>query len=127
MHTVLRPGGEAVVMVYYRSIWSYYLAGCLFGLFGGGFFKGKSLHDVNQERTDGALARYYTMHSWKKLVKDKFTITRLETLGNKGDLFPLPGSSLKTFFMRLIPTQLTIFLLKDLRMGSMLICKMKKK
>ena len=127
MERVLRPGGETVVMVYYRSIWSYYLAGFLLGLFGGGFFKGKSLHEVNQERTDGALARYYTLRSWRKLVKDKFTVVRMETLGNKGDIIPLPGNRLKTFLLNLIPTWLTIFFLKDCRMGSMLICKMKKK
>lgn len=127
MQRVLKPGGETVVMVYYRSIWSYYIAGFLFGFFSGKIFKGKSIHDVNQDRTDGALARYYTLHSWRELVKDKFDIVKLETLGNKGDIFPLPGSRLKTFLLTLIPTWLTVFSLKDLRMGSMLICKMKKK
>jgi len=127
IYRVLRPGGKTVIMVYYRSWWSYYIGGILMGIFKGSFFRGKSLHEVNQSRTDGALARYYTFNSWKKLVGKKFEIKRLETLGNKGDIYPIPGSGFKNILLKATPIWLTIFFLKSARMGSFLICEMNKK
>ncbi len=127
IHRVLRPQGMATIMVYYRSLWSYYLAGILIGIFKGHFFKGKTIHQINQSRTDGALARYYTFRSWRKQVESDFKILRLETLGNKGDLLPIPGGSAKRFVQRFIPNWLTVFLLRNLRMGSFLICQMERK
>lgn len=127
IHRVLRPGGKTVIMVYYRSLWSYYLGGALLGVFKGQFFKGRNIHQINQSRTDGALARYYTFHSWKQLVRNNFTINRLETLGNKGDLLPIPGNFIKRFLLGSMPPAITRLGLKQLRMGSFLICEMTKK
>jgi len=47
---VLRPGGTALIMVYYRGWFSYYLSGFLHGLFGGYFLRGKTLHQAVQAR-----------------------------------------------------------------------------
>lgn len=127
IHRVLRKDGKAVIMVYYRSWWSYYLAGSLLGIFKGYFFNGKTIHQINQLKTDGALARYYTLASWRQFVKDKFDIRRLETLGNKGDIIPLPGSKVKSVMEHLIPLALTKWSLNNFRMGSFLICEMVKK
>lgn len=127
IHRVLKPGGKAVIMVYYRSWWSYYFGGALLGLFRGGFFKGKTLHQINQDRTDGALARYYTFKSWSDFVKDRFRIIRMETLGNKADIVPLPSSKVKTAIVNSIPYPATKVMLKNLKMGSFLICEMIKK
>ena len=127
IHRVLRPQGKAVIMVYYRSYWSYYLAGGLLGIFKGYFFRGMNLHQVNQRRTDGALARYYTFLSWRKLVYPFFTISRMETMGNKGDLLPIPGGGIKKSIQNIIPANMTRYLLNQGRMGSFLICELEKK
>jgi ubiquinone/menaquinone biosynthesis C-methylase UbiE len=124
---VLRVGGKATIMVYYRGWFSYYLSGFLHGVFKGYFFRGKSLHQTVQIRTDGALARYYTFESWRKLVNDRFEVLRIETMGNKADVLPMPGSRIKSALLRLIPNSVGTFLIRNLRMGTFLICEMQKK
>ena len=124
---VLRPGGKSVIMVYYRSWYSYYLFAILFGIFKGYFFKGKTIHQIIQIRTDGALARYYTLNSWRKFVRKRLEIQRMEVLGSKADLLPIPGSRLKTMLLKPIPAWLTRFWLNNLKMGSFLICRLEKK
>jgi hypothetical protein len=114
-------------MVYYRGWFSYYLSGFLHGVFKGDFFRGKSLHQTVQIRTDGALARYYTFESWRKLVNDRFEVLRIETMGNKADVLPMPGSRIKSALLRLIPNSVGTFLIRNLRMGTFLICEMQKK
>src|SRR5665213_1220725 len=59
MNRVLRPGGEAVVMVYHRSWWHFYVGGLLRGIFRNRL-RGANLHTITQGATDGAIARYYT-------------------------------------------------------------------
>lgn len=127
IHRVLRPNGKAVIMVYYRSWYSYYLAGILQGMLKGYFFKGKSIHDIIQNQTDGALARYYTIRSWSDLVDNRFKIERLETLGNQSDSLLIPAGRVKNILLKAIPSWLFRFSLKNLRMGSFLICEMTKK
>jgi hypothetical protein len=78
-------------------------------------------------KTDGALTRYYTLSSWCKLVDENFQIKRLETLGNKGDIIPIPGGKLKSVLQHMIPGWLTRFYLNQCKMGSFLICEMVKK
>ena len=58
MHRVLKPGGRAVIMVYYRGWWNYYICGGLINaLVRGGISKSGSLAKSIQADTDGALAR----------------------------------------------------------------------
>ena len=59
IHRVLRPGGEAIVMVYHRTIWEYYVQGALLATLSGQVFKRAAVHKTIQRRTDGAMARYY--------------------------------------------------------------------
>jgi SAM-dependent methyltransferase len=59
MRRVLRPGGRCVVMIYYKSWWSFYVCGFLRGIFQRQFIKYGSLHRVMQGATDGAIARHY--------------------------------------------------------------------
>lgn len=68
IYRVLKPGGETIIMVYYRSLWSYYFIPFVYeGILKGKFFKGYSLHFLNQNLTDGAIARYYNFNDWKSL------------------------------------------------------------
>jgi ubiquinone/menaquinone biosynthesis C-methylase UbiE len=128
MHRVLKPGGEAVIMIYNRGWWNYYaFGGAVFGIARGGFFKTGSLSKSIQMNTDGALARYYTKASWRRLVGDYFDVEYTMVKGPKTDLFPLPGGRLKNFVMALFPDAFTRFLTNRCRMGAFLITKVRKK
>ena len=66
MRRVLRPGGQAVVMVYHRSFLYYYLFNGFFrGIICGGLLKTRSLHKLVQLSTDGAIARFYSPSEWR--------------------------------------------------------------
>ena len=71
MHRVLRPGGEARIMVYHRSFWNYRVfSGLIGGIAHGHLLRTKSFHEASQMMTDGAIARFYTSREWKALVSD---------------------------------------------------------
>jgi len=128
MGRVLRPAGNAVVMVYYRSPWKYYIMdGLIKGLLFREYFKLGSLHAVSQAQTDGAIARYYTVKQFKELVRDKFTIDRVRITGHKTDVIPLPSGRLKQLLVRYIPDALTRFLTDKLRFGSFLVVDLAKR
>jgi ubiquinone/menaquinone biosynthesis C-methylase UbiE len=128
MHRVLRPGGCATVMVYHRSIWKYYIHDGFFkGLLGGRFFKGASLHDVNQAATDGAIARIFRKKDWGTLSYDLFRVDSYEVSGLKSELFPLPGGKLKSLLQRMVPDSVSRFFTNTLGWGSFLtICMTKR-
>jgi ubiquinone/menaquinone biosynthesis C-methylase UbiE len=124
---VLKPGGEAVIMVYYRNFWnSYILAGFFRGVLMGEFFKGKSIHHIMQYYNDGATARIYTIPEWKNTVKDLFEINYIKIMGMKSEILPLPAGSFKDKFQRIVPDSFSRFLTNNLRMGSFLISSLKK-
>jgi ubiquinone/menaquinone biosynthesis C-methylase UbiE len=127
MHRVLRPGGRANVMVYHRSFWKYYVFDGLFkGLAQGTLLKGRSLHDVNQVATDGAIARYYRKHEWRALAGDLFCIDGFRVRGLKVELIPLPAGRLKSTLERALPDGLTRFFTNTLEWGSFLTIHMTK-
>ena len=124
---VLKPGGTFTAMVYYRSFWSYYAFGLLAGICKGYFFKGDSLHEAVQKITDGAIARYYTASEWCGELKNAgLAIDRVQTLGMKSAVLPIPGSRVKYKLLNLVPSTLTRFLTNDLRMGSFLVSAARK-
>lgn len=126
MGRVLRPGGRAITMVYYRSWWSYYGTGALVGLRTGMMLKTRSLHASVQQRTDGALARFYSIGEWKRLVSHSFRVERIGVYGPKSDIVPLPAGRLKGATIRLFPDELGQFLTNRLRMGSLLVSVLAK-
>ncbi len=114
---VLRFGGEAVIMVYYKGWWNYYCMGLIKGLISGTFFKTKSLHKTVQTLTDGAIARYYSVSKWGSLIKNIFSLKYIGVYGPKSDISP---------FLNLIPNRIGKFLTHTLKMGSFLVCNLKK-
>ncbi len=126
MNRVLRPGGSATIMVYYRSFWHYYiLAGIFHGLVRGQLFREKSLHRVLQQNTDGAIARYYKISDWREEIGNLFSIEKLQIYGAKAELFPLPGGKVKALAMFVVPNVVSRFFTNTLRCGHFLVAKMK--
>lgn len=124
---VLRPDGKAVVMVYHRGWWNYYVVGTIFrGILKGGFLKYGSLHNVMQADTDGAIARYYSAKEWRNTLEKNFVVEDIFVCGPKTDLLPLPAGKIKNFLMRLIPNLLNRFLTRRFKCGSFLVSVFKK-
>ncbi len=128
MYRVLRPGGRAVVMVYHRSFLYYYITTALIrGILAGGFFRGKSLHDLVQLHTDGAIARFYRPWEWQSLIsKHGFHLIDQRIKGQKSEIFPIPASKLKGRLMDITPNCISRFILNTCRQGSFLITTIQK-
>lgn len=127
MHRVLRPGGRATVMVYYRSFIQYYLVnGIARGLLRGEFRTIGDIHKINQAATDGALARYFSIAEFSALLGKRFSIEKSRITGQKADALPLPTGRLKAFLIRRLPDAITRFITDQLRLGTFLIVTMKR-
>jgi len=126
IHRVLRPGGRAIVMVYHRGWWNYYIFSFLASLLSGDFRPG-FLHHGIQKKTDGAIARYYSFRGWRAVVGDLFDVESLFSLGPKSDVILLPAGSVKERFKEFLPVRLNIFLTRRFHMGSFLVSCLRKK
>lgn len=128
MNRVLRPGGTATIMVYHRSFLYYYIFTGLFrGILRGGFLKTRSLHELVQIHTDGAIARFYRPEEWTGLVQSKgFVVDNLQIRGQKSEVFPLPPSRFKDGVMKLTPNSLCRFITNTCKQGSFLITTIRK-
>ncbi|MBN1636140.1 MAG: class I SAM-dependent methyltransferase [Deltaproteobacteria bacterium] len=90
IYRVLKPGGMLTFMVYHQSVWNTFGRGLLYyGFLKGGIFRGKNMHQLIQDNTDGALARYYTLSDLKEELDGKFLIKKATFLGNKMQLLPM--------------------------------------
>ncbi len=124
---VLRPGGEAAVMVYHRSFWVYYvLAGLFHGVLRGELLRSRSLARSLQSFTDGAIARFYTEQEWRDLVGSRLTVEEVKIYGQKTDLLPLPAGHIKEELKRRIPNTWSRFVTNDLRQGQFLFARMRR-
>lgn len=126
MNRVLRPGGSATVMIYYRSWWSFYVCGLLRRAFQKQFRRRGTLHGVAQHATDGAIARFYSIDAWRALARPCFETVSVQIYGQKPEVLPLPHSRAKALLEKLIPDRLARFLTNRCRMGSFLVATMRK-
>jgi ubiquinone/menaquinone biosynthesis C-methylase UbiE len=127
MHRVLRPGGSATVMVYYRSFVQYYLIGGIArGLLRREFWTIGDIHQINQAATDGALARYFSKRDFKKMLGSLFEIEDISVIGQKPDAIPLPNGKLKAFLIDHLPDAVTRFITDRLHLGTFLVAKIKR-
>jgi 2-polyprenyl-3-methyl-5-hydroxy-6-metoxy-1,4-benzoquinol methylase len=127
MHRVLRPGGEATVMVYHRTLWEYYVQGAILAALSGQIFKPAAVHSSIQRRTDGAMARYYTSSEWRGTVSDLFEVKQISIYGKKTELVPLPAGRLKDALVGLLPNPFSRFLTNSCGWGSFLVSKLVKR
>ena len=127
MRRVLKPGGKAVIMVYNRGWWNYYICGGLIGgLRKGRIFRAQALSRTVQEDTDGALARYYSRRSWREFASPLLQVDEVVIKGARTDLFPIPASAFKTALMRALPEAIARFMTSQLGMGGMLVSRMSR-
>jgi len=126
MHRVLRLNGTAVVMVYYRSWWSYHLFAFLKLLLGGKIPTAQRMRKIRQQATDGAIARYYTRTEWEALTGPLF-VTTTSVYGMSIEAIPLPHGRFKDFVLKLLPDTLARFMTHNLSMGSFLVAHMIKR
>lgn len=124
MQRVLRPGGKATVMVYYRSWWTFYVCGFLRRVFQRQFRGERDLHRIAQAATDGAIARYYSVGDWQAMTGGLFKIDATKVYGLKSEIVPLPYGFLKRTIEWLLPDSIARFFLRRLRMGSFIVAEM---
>jgi ubiquinone/menaquinone biosynthesis C-methylase UbiE len=125
MRRVLRPGGEALVMVYHRTFWEYYVQGAMLAIVSG-HFKPAAVHASIQRRTDGAIARYYKRSEWEELVSDLFVVEDVRVYGKKTELVPLPAGKFKDLLVGMVPNSFSRFLTNKCRWGSFLVTRLRK-
>lgn len=126
MHRVLKPAGEALVMVYHRTFWEYYVQGAMLAILSGQVFKPAAVHASIQRRTDGAIARYYRRSEWVQLVSDLFAVKDARVYGKKTELVPLPAGKLKDLLVGMVPNSCSRFLTNKCRWGSFLVTRLVK-
>jgi ubiquinone/menaquinone biosynthesis C-methylase UbiE len=127
MRRVLKPGGRAVTMVYYRNLWNYYIyAGLFGGLIKGHLWKTGSLHQTRQHETDGAIARFYSIPEWKRLTSEFFKVEDVSVCGSKPEIVPLPRGRVKDSVLKVIPDSMSRFMTNRCRMGTFLVSVLKK-
>jgi 2-polyprenyl-3-methyl-5-hydroxy-6-metoxy-1,4-benzoquinol methylase len=88
IHRVLKPGGEARVMVYnlegmpaYITIARRYMLG---------FWRGRTLDECLWRDTDGYMARYYSKDHLQDLFNTFFSKVSVQSFGQDADAVPLP-------------------------------------
>ena len=119
IYRVLRKGGQARIMVYHRGL-LYYMLG-LSGVWTYGWQR------AVQRRTDGALARFYSVGEWKTLASQTgFRIGRIRILGAKQEAIPLPRRFFRLKVSRVFPDGVARGLLTSARLGSFMVSELEK-
>lgn len=86
---VLKPGGEARIMIYHRCsiiATAFLMRGWLTGK-----ARTMSMDDILSHYIDGSIARFYTKAEFTKELNRNFSTVRLQVFGQKNELYPLPG------------------------------------
>lgn len=126
MARILRPRGKAVVMIYHRSWWHFYVGGLLRGIFRNQFRTKKKFHHIAQAATDGAIARYYTQAEWRQTTSSLFDNIELRVYGLKAEILPIPPGKFKEFLERVVPDRFSRLIINRLRLGTFLVADMQR-
>lgn len=124
---VLRPGGEAITMVYHRTVWNYLIvSGLVHGIIQGGLLQTRSLHKTRQLWMDGALARFYSIPEWRALTSRLFSVEDIKVFGSKAELVPLPRGRVKSSILTMFPDSLSRLITNRWKFGTFLVSTLKK-
>lgn len=118
IHRVLKPGGQARVMVYHRnSIWFQIHHVVIRGIFLGRLLR-HTREEIANKYTDGHIAKFYTRREFRAKFEPAFSNISTEVYGQKVELWPLPASRLKNLLVRLTPDLIGNFVTR--RVGGFL-------
>lgn len=110
IHRVLKPGGQARVMVYHRnSIWFRIHHVVVRGILMGQLLQ-LTPQEIANKYSDGHIAKFYTRAEFGAKFEHDFSQVRTEVCGQKVDLWPLPAGSVKNFLVRLTPDVIARFM-----------------
>lgn len=102
IHRVLKPGGEARIMVYHRNSIVFRLGHVLVrGVLMGKLLR-QSVQEIANQYTDGLIAKYYTPADFKAKFK-QFRRAETEVCGQKVEVWQLPAGQLKNALVKLTP------------------------
>ena len=87
---VLRPGGEARIMVYHRRSINV-LRAIFLGASTGKLFR-EGLNRTLAHYSDGLIAKFYTREQLAGLFQPHFSHVSTKVVGQKNELIPIPGS-----------------------------------
>jgi SAM-dependent methyltransferase len=103
---VLWPGRRFIAMVYHKLLEHPVRGGLCYGVLEGQFFRGYSLHEIIQDSTDGALARYDTIPQWHEALGPGLTVQSTKVFGSRSQLVPIPMGAIKAQLMKAIPARI---------------------
>lgn len=126
MARVLKPNGRAIVMVYHRSWWHFYVGGLLRGLFRNQFQTKRKFHHIAQAATDGAIARYYSRDEWRATTAGLFENSEFRIYGLKAEVLPIPAGRIKAVLEKAIPDNLSRLVTNRLCLGTFLVADMRR-
>jgi SAM-dependent methyltransferase len=127
MRRVLRPGGRAVVMIYHRGWWNYYFVGAVLrGVLQRKFLRFRTVSDIIQDATDGAIARYYTPAEWREFASRWFDVEAVDVCGPKEDVLALPPGRVKALLKARMPESWCRFLTNSCQAGGFVVAHMQK-
>lgn len=122
---VLRDGGRLLFMVYHRPSIVYYLhCGFIRGILLGQLLRGR-LEDIYVAASDGYYARTFTAAELNALLVQGFEQISIKVVGQKAELFPIPGGRVKEILERHTPDWLASTFLS--RWGGMIVVEAVKK
>lgn len=122
---VLRPGGQLLLMVYYRPSIAYYVhCGVIRGILLGQLFH-RSLNEIYASATDGFFVRAFSKAELRTLLASGYEQISMSVVGQKADLFPIPRCRLKVYLERLTPGWFASAVL--CRWGSMIVVEAAKR
>lgn len=118
IHRVLKPGGQARVMVYHRnSIWFRFDYVIVRGVLMGQLLR-YTAQEIANKYSDGHIAKFYTPAEFRAKFEANFNHVRTEVYGQRVELWPIPASRFKDMLVRLTPDGVARFVTR--RFGGFL-------
>jgi ubiquinone/menaquinone biosynthesis C-methylase UbiE len=118
IYRVLKPGGEARLMVYHRnSIWFKVNYVLIRGVFMGQLLR-YTAQEIANRYSDGHIAKFYTPTEFKAKFQAQFRTVETDIYGQKVEIWPLPAGSVKNSLVHLTPNALAWWLTR--RFGGFL-------